>query len=201
MPRAGGNRQTSVTDVTRSIDHDQRMAELVLVGGPTGSGKSTIAEAVAADLGATIASFDWVMSGLRAFPEVWAALEYPVERQRAIGWSLLGRVAEQQLRGNRSAVLDLVAREEPREQWAQLAARYHAGFHVIECICSDAEVLRQRVDGRMRGIPDWYELEWENVMRSRTNYTALAEPKLVIDAVAPFADNLDAVRSYLRRTR
>jgi predicted kinase len=177
------------------------MADLVILGGPTGSGKSTMAEAIAADLGATIASFDWVMSGLRAFPDVWAALEYPVERQRSVGWSLLGRVAEQQLRGNRSVVLDLVAREEPRTQWTQLAARSDAGFHVIECICSDPEVLRQRVDGRIRGIPDWYELEWENVMRSRTNYAPLAEPKLVIDAVMPFADNLDAVRNYLRRTR
>jgi predicted kinase len=182
-----------------STGHDRGVADLVIVGGPTGSGKSTMAEAISADLGATSASFDWVMSGLRAFPEVWAAVELPVERQRAVGWSLLGRVAEQQLRRNGSVVLDLVVREEPREQWAQLAARYDARFHVVECICSDPEVLRQRVEGRIRGIPDWYELTWENVMRARTNYAPLAEPKLVIDAVAPFSDNLEAVRSYLRR--
>ncbi len=90
------------------------MPHLVVIGGPTGSGKSTMAEAVAADLGATVASFDWVMSGLRAFPDIWDVVELPVERQRAIGWSLLSRVAEQQLRRNASVVLDLVAREEPR---------------------------------------------------------------------------------------
>jgi predicted kinase len=156
-----------------------------------------MARAVAADLGATLAGFDWLMSGLRAFPEVWAAVEYPVEQQRAIGWSLLSRVAEQQLQCGGSVVLDLVAREQPREQWQQLAARYEAAFHVIECICSDTAVLRERVDGRTRSIPDWYELSWEAVERSRANYVPLAEPKLVIDAVAPFDNNLAAVRRYL----
>jgi predicted kinase len=175
------------------------MPHLVVVGGPTGSGKSTMADAIAADLGATVASFDWLMSGLRAFPEVWAAVEHPVERQRSIGWSLLSRVAEQQLRRDESVVLDLVAREQPRADWAQLAARYGAGFHVVECICSDLEVLRARIDGRTRGIPGWYELTWDSVERGRASYAPLADPKLVIDAVAPFAENLEAVRRYLRR--
>jgi predicted kinase len=173
------------------------VAYLGLVGGPTGSGKSTMADAVAADLDATVASFDWLMSGLRAFPELWSAVEHPVEQQRAIGWSLLSRVAEQQLRRGASVVLDLVAREQPRESWAQLASRCGAAFHVIECICSDPVVLRERVDGRTRSIPDWYELSWEAVERSRANYVALAEPKLVVDAVSPFAENLAAVRRYL----
>jgi predicted kinase len=175
------------------------MPHLVIVGGPTGSGKSTMADAIAADLGATVASFDWLMSGVRALPEVWDAVEYPVERQRSVGWSLLSRVAEQQLRRGESVVLDLVAREQPRQEWAELAARYGAGFHVVECICSDADVLRTRVDGRTRGIPGWYELTWEDVERSRANYSPLADPKLVVDAAEPFADNLEAVRRFLRR--
>lgn len=168
----------------------------VVVGGPTGSGKSTMAEAIAAETQATVASFDWLMSGLRAFPEVWAGIEFPVETQRAIGWSLLSRVAEQQLRRGASVVLDLVVREEPRREWAELAARYGAAFHVIECVCSDRAVLRERVEGRSRSIPSWYELTWEDVDRSHNNYVPLAEPKLVLDAVAPLADNLDqAMRS------
>ena len=158
-----------------------------------------MATAVSADLGATVASFDWLMSGLRAFPEVWAAVELPVELQRAVGWSLLGRVAEQQLRRDASVVLDLVVREQPREEWARLAASYGAAFHVIECICSDPAVLRERIDGRTRSIPDWYELSWESVERSRVDYVPLAEPKLVIDAVMPFDANLAVVREYLRR--
>ena len=174
------------------------MLQLVLVGGPTGAGKSTVAEAIAGELDATVASFDWLMSGLRAFPDVWAGIAHPVERQREIGWSLLGRVAEQQLRRGASVVLDLVARELPRREWAELATRYGAAFRVVECICSERAVVRGRVEGRTRSIPDWYELSWENVERSHANYVPLEEPKLVIDAVAPVEENLARVREYLR---
>jgi len=179
------------------IGHDSRVTRLVLVTGSTSAGKSTIADALAAELGATVASFDWLMSGLRVFPDVWAGVELPVERQRAIGWSLLSRVAEQQLRRGSSVVLDLVAREEPRREWEHLAAEYGADFRVIECVCSDPVVLRARVEGRDRSIPGWYELSWADVERSRANYQPLAAPKVVIDAVAPVDENLARVREHL----
>jgi predicted kinase len=171
---------------------------LVVVGGPTGSGKSTLAEAIAAEIQATVASFDWVMSGLRAFPDVWAGIELPVETQRAVGWSLLSRVAEQQLRRGASVVLDLVVREEPRRGWAELATRYGARFRVVECMCSDPRVLRDRVDGRSRAIPGWYELTWADVQRSHANYVPLEEPKLVVDAVSPVPGNLARALDYIR---
>jgi len=170
---------------------------LVVVSGSTGTGKSTTANAIAAELDATVASFDWLMSGLRVFPEVWASVELPVEHQRAVGWSLLSRVAEQNLRRGASVVLDLVAREEPRRAWEQLAARCGASFAVVECMCSDPAILRSRVEGRQRAIPGWYELRWEGVERSRANYVPLADPKVVIDAVSPLADNLERVRAHL----
>jgi len=170
---------------------------LVVVTGWTGAGKSTIADAVAGELGATVASFDWAMSGLRAVPEVWAAVEEPVERQRRVGWNLLARTAEQQLARGASCILDLVAREEPRREWAELAERHGVGFAVIECICSDVDVHRGRVEGRRREIPGWYELDWERVARGRELYLPLAEPKLVLDAVVPVAENLAAALAWL----
>lgn len=171
---------------------------LVVVSGWTGAGKSTISDAIADQVGATVASFDWLMSGLRADPAVWAALEQPVELQRRIGWNLLSRVAEQQLRAGRSCVLDLVAREEPRAEWADLAARHDAGFAVVECVCEDEELHRSRVEGRDRAIPGWYELTWARVQRGRELYPPLAEPKVVIDASRPVSENLDTVMAHLR---
>jgi len=169
----------------------------VVVTGWTAAGKSTIADLVADDLGATVAGFDWLMSGLRVEPAVWSAVETPVERQRRVAWNLLSRVAEQQLRRGSSCVVDLVAREEPRREWEALAERYGARFGVIECVCSDADVHRSRVEGRDRGIPGWYELDWERVARGRDHYRPLAGPKLVLDAVRSPADNLDTVRREL----
>ena len=170
---------------------------LIVVSGWTGAGKSTIADRVAADLGATVSSFDWVMSGLRALPEVWPTVEHPAERQRRVGWSLLSRVAEQQLRRGSSCVLDLVARQEPCDEWRALAARLGARFALVECLCSDADVHRARIEGRRRDIPGWYELTWEGVQRSRDAYRPLSAPKVVLDAVDPVEDNLALVRRFL----
>lgn len=170
---------------------------LVVVSGWTGAGKSTMADRLGDDLAATVASFDWVMSGLRAAPEVWAHVELPVERQRRVGWNLLSRVAEQQLRRGSSCILDLVAREEPIQEWRQLSADHGAGFAVVECICSDIDVHRSRIDGRERRIPGWYELAWDRVRNGRELYEPLTEPKVVVDAIASVDENLKRVRQHL----
>jgi hypothetical protein len=134
------------------------------------------------------------MSGLRAFPDVWSKVELPIEGQRRIGWTLLSRVAEQQLRRRASCVLDLVAREEPRIEWQGLAERYGAGFGVVECVCSDMEVHRSRVEGRRREIPGWYELDLAYVVWGRERHVPLAEPKIVLDAMDGPGENLDLVK-------
>jgi predicted kinase len=177
--------------------HHRDVQRIVLVSGWTGAGKSTMANAIASELSCAVGSFDWLMSALRAFPEVWDVVEAPVERQRAVGTALLSRLAEQELRGGRSIVLDLVAREAPRREWAALAARFDAPLSVIECICSDAAVHQERVEGRRRDIPGWYELDWPRVERGRSGYEPLAEPKLVLDAVQPFDANLARVRDHI----
>jgi predicted kinase len=174
--------------------------DLIVVTGYTGSGKSTLATALANKLGATITSFDWVMSALRAFPEVWMHVESPVEHQRSVGWELLSRVAEQQLARGTSAVLDLVARDEPIQRWNELAAQYSAGFYVIECSCSDAAVHLARNSGRTRNIPGWYELSEEDLIRSRSRYRPVTwGNKLLIDSMTPVERNLAEVINYLKK--
>jgi predicted kinase len=174
---------------------------LVVVTGWTGAGKSTIADLVAAELGATVASFDWLLSALRGHDEVWSVVEEPVERQRRVGWDLLSRVAEQQLRRGGSCVVDLVAREQPRAEWEALADRSAASFAVVECVCSDVAIHRSRVEGRRRDIPGWYELEWDQVERGRRRYEPLRDPKVVVDAVHPPEQNLATVMHHLARVR
>ena len=176
---------------------NERDLWLIVVTGWTAAGKSTIADEIAARINATVASFDWVMSGLRSIDDVWPLVEQPVELQRRVGWNVLSRIAEQQLRRGSSCVLDLVAREEPRQEWQSLVDRYGARLAVIECVCSDETVHRSRVEGRQRLIPGWYELNWEQVARCRRLYIPLAEPKLVVDAVDPLDANLRKVLTHL----
>ena len=160
------------------------MMHLVVVSGWTASGKSTIADALATELGGTVVSFDWIMSGLRGFDDVWERVELPVERQRSVGWSLMSRVIEQQLSRGGPVVADLVARDEVVAEWSLLAARYGAQFSIIECLCSSIYIHHSRVEGRQRNIPGWYEMSWPQVERGQALYPPLTAPKLVLDAVS-----------------
>ena len=119
------------------------------------------------------------------------------ERYQDVGYGLMTQAVEKQLRNRQSVILDCVARVRALDRWSAMAAEHGASTHVIECVCSDADVHRTRVDGRIRAIPGWYELEWSHVERSRTSYEPLPNEKLVIDAVDPLDINQARVRAYL----
>jgi len=123
-----------------------------------------MAEALSRRLGASVLGWDWAMGALTGFESVWAsirALEGP--DYRAIGWSLLWSLAEAQVRGGRSVVLDGVARDPEVAKTLALAQRIGAEAHVVALRCSDAAERRRRVDGRRRQIPGWHELTLEHV--------------------------------------
>jgi hypothetical protein len=137
------------------------------------------------------------MSALLSSSGVWSGVELPVVVQRRVGWDLLSRVAEQQLRRGASCVLDPVAREEPGQEWAELAQRYGVRFGVIECLCSDEMIHRSRIEGRDRGIPGWNEFEWAQVAAGREGYQRLSEPKLILDAVTMADTNLSTAMEWI----
>ena len=115
-----------------------------------------------------------------------------------IGYGLLTLLARRQMTLGQSAILDcVVGLAKQREAWRALADEFGAEFFAIETICSDQALHRQRIEGRERGIPGWYELTWENVENSRRNFQDWEGEHLVVDAVHPLAENLERVRAYL----
>lgn len=120
---------------------------LVLVTGAPSSGKSTLAEAVAGRLtGCAVVGWDWVMAPLTRYPSVQAAVRGLARHEyRRLGWSLMWSVAEEQLRGGRSVVLDGVARETEIEETRTFAARTPAGHCLVVALeCRSEERARQR---------------------------------------------------------
>ena len=132
---------------------------LVLVTGVQGTGKSTVANAVAEMLGAAVLAHDWAMSGLRPYPEIQKVLNaMDPPGHPAVGWSILNALARAQLLRGSSVVLDGVARAPQIAQCRQTARELSTELVVIMTQCSDLEIHRSRVEGRQRGIPNWYEL-------------------------------------------
>jgi predicted kinase len=172
---------------------------LLLVTGPPGTGKSTLAEAGAAALGASVLAWDWAMAGMTGFAPVQAAL-HGMDRSehRAVGWSILRSLAVAQLRQGRSVVLDGCARRPDVEGIRGTAAEVGARYVVAVTSCRDAAVHRARIEGRVRGIPGWYELDWDHV----AGFVAGWEPPpgdVSLDATDPLAGNIEALDRVLRR--
>jgi predicted kinase len=129
---------------------------LVLVTGLQGTGKSTIAAAAAARLGAAVLSHDWAMSALVPFPELQAALDaMEPSGRRPVGWSILRALAREQLRREAAILLDGVARASEIADCRALADQENARLVLLVTECTDVELHRSRVEGRQRSIPGW----------------------------------------------
>lgn len=171
---------------------------LVLITGLQGTGKSTIADAAAETLRTSVLAHDWAMSGLRPFDEIERALDaMDFLGRRAVGWSLLTSLARAQLRSGRSVVLDGVARPPQITACRILAEEERGSVVVVYTICSDPGLHRSRVEGRMRGIPNWYEFDWQHVERSRRDWIEPQAVDLVLDAANPLEENLAVLTDLL----
>jgi predicted kinase len=130
------------------------------------------------------------MSGLRPYPELQQALDaMDPPGHRGLGWSILGALARSELRRGRSVVLDGVARSEEIGLFRHLADQETARLVLIATECSDVDLHRQRVEGRQRLIPDWYELAWEHVARTRRGRETPQPADLVLDAAGAWEPN------------
>lgn len=162
---------------------------LLLVTGLPGTGKSTLAERLAPTLGAPVLGWDWMMGALTPFPPVQATLE-AMDRldHRRVGWSLLWQAARAQLRRGQSVVLDGVARSPECTATRALATDCGATAWVVMTTCPDPQEHRARIEGRIRGIPGWHELSWDDVQRTKQRFEPPDDVDLVIDSRAPVSD-------------
>ncbi|HSO14054.1 MAG TPA: hypothetical protein VLT51_16885 [Anaerolineales bacterium] len=83
-----------------------------------------------------------------------------------------------------------------RKTWKGLAKKYHADWRVIECVCSNEFVHRDRLHTRERNIPGWHELEWSDVEKVKQYYQPWNEERLVVDMMNLIAENISRVKSY-----
>jgi len=157
-----------------------------------------MAEALADDLCAAVVGHDWVMAALRAQAKVWETMQ-TLDRVtfRTVGWSIMRNIAAAQLRAGRSVILDGVARQPEVSGTRDVAKACNAFPFVVLCTIDDSDLHKQRIAERVRGIPGWPELTWEEVRRSRDGWQPPNDVDLVLTAHQSFDANLAATRSAI----
>ena len=178
--------------------HEVGVPLLILVTGPPGSGKSAVAESIAAMTRASVLGHDWAMSALRPYPPLQDALDtMEPAGHRVVGWSIVIALAREQLRNGRSVVLDGVARTPETTTCREAARREGARWLLVSTRCSDRAVHRSRIVDRRRDIPDWYELEWAHVEESLAGWEPPDGVDLGLDTTDPWEENVSRIRELL----
>jgi len=173
------------------------MGSVIAFTGLPGTGKSTLAEALAIETGVPAFAGDWLLGALRPHG-VLTGLSRPTFL--AMYNDLLETLIKRQLMLRQSAIVDGLVDDVVAERWQKTAAEYDARLDVIECVCTDEVEHRRRLEGRTRGIPGWHEVGWDHVERMRAEFPPVTQEHLTVDAMDPVEENLRLVRAYIRRT-
>jgi predicted kinase len=170
---------------------------LIVFAGLPGTGKSSLARAVARELRALYLDKDTIKDAVIA-----VARELKIEQGPDLAgpasYELLVVQARDNLSLGLSVVLDSPAGYRRfREQVSELAKARKASLKLVECICTDESLLRQRVEERGRELPPYRARDWADYQSNRARFEGLTERRLVVDTAEPLAINLRKVLAYI----
>ena len=146
-------------------------SELYLFAGLPGSGKSTIAHALAQQLECTYLRIDTIEQALRDF--------YPNDITGE-GYHLAYSMAADNLRLGRNVIADSCNPIQlTRNAWQQVAEDCGCGYRNIEIICSDAVEHQRRVESRRSAIAGLVLPTWQQVLDRE--YDRWTSDRIIID--------------------
>jgi predicted kinase len=148
---------------------------LIILSGLPGSGKTVVAESLSRALSVPILSIDSIEAAM------WRTGLAKAETGVA-AYEVARALADENLRLRHTVIVDAVNPvEAPRAAWRNLAAKHRISLKIIECVCSDETIHRQRIEARVRSTADRHEITWARLLQRRAEYEAWTDPRLVLD--------------------
>jgi predicted kinase len=155
-----------------TIPHPRTTAMLVVFGGLPGTGKTTIARAVAERCRSTYLRIDTIEMAL------WST--NVADDVGPAGYVIAYALAEANLKLGQIVVADSVNPvTATRTAWRAAAAAASSRILEVEIVCSDAAEHRRRVENRTADIPGLVPPTWAEVVAR--DYEPWPEPHFVID--------------------
>lgn len=193
-----GAGESGVVQVHRQFG-EMTVPVLIVMAGLPGAGKRTIAEVLGARLKAAIVSVDPIESSI---------LRAGIDEDQPTGlaaYLVAETMAEQVLASGRTVIVDAVNAVEPaRLQWRDLAERTDVDLRVIEVVCSDQDLHRERLEKRMRTLPHVEKMYWHAVEQSLEDYqgwngVCATMPRLTLDTIDSLGENVLSALTFLGR--
>lgn len=169
---------------------------LIVMAGPPGSGKSTVAGEVARALGCALLSVDPIEAAM------WRAGVGNDQPTGLAAYVVAEDLAREQLLIGNDVIVDAVNDDEAaRDQWISLAAKLGRPLAFVEVFCSDDEEHQRRLRHRRRGIVGFPEPTWASITDRSEAFRAWVDDRLRVDSMRPLDEVGVAVLDYLRSVR
>lgn len=161
-----------------------KQPRLIIMAGLPGSGKSSVAEALARALCAPVFSIDPIEAAM------WRS-GIPKAMTGIAAYVIAEAMAEENLHPGRTVIVDAVNPVgAARAAWVRLAERRKARLTFVECCCSNLALHRSRIENRVRGIAGMPEITWERVEERRAEYEPWTMERIVLDTAAETPERL-----------
>jgi predicted kinase len=166
---------------------------LIVFGGLPGTGKTTLARAVADEYSATYLRIDTIEQALRSSGVLAGNDVGPA------GYLVAYALAESNLRMGRMVVADSVnPLVVTRDAWRQVAATTSSEIVEIEVVCSDPTEHRRRVETRATDVPGLALPSWQDVVERE--YEPWERSRIVLDTAAcTIAEALKELRMKINK--
>jgi aminoglycoside phosphotransferase family enzyme/predicted kinase len=180
---------------------------IVLVIGPSGSGKSILAGALASRLGAVYLATDVLRREIATPREGEAPIDsgrYSQDQRNRV-YGLMAEQAKAYVKAGRAVVLDGTYIEaQQRAPIVELAKRLQVPLTLVECTAPDT-VVRKRQEQRQKEPWAASEGRWEVYVAQKERYEAPVElpapRRIEVDSTRPLGEQIEAAMRALPRRR